>query len=429
MDKKKEFEALLSTCTNALERLVFYKVNNKSDAEDILQTVYLTAFSKFDTLDNKEKFKSWIFAIARNKINDFYRAKAKTLELPLDENISYETTFSRIGLTVNEIVKETLSSLADKEKQILYLYYIKQKSQNEIANILSIPLGTVKSRLYTARQRFKEKYPYPPVSKGEKYMSKFPDVMPDVRITKVDKPPFNVVWEESLGWFIIPKLGEKISWAMYDYPQKTRSGTVYLKVVGKAVVHGIEGVEIAAVENNPKGFKALDSTSRADRTFVMQLTETHNRVLLESHYVGDVKHTYTFLDEEFLANWGYGEDNCGKETHIKPKGIITVDGDRVTCKEKNALDVVGRYEVAVGSKTYDTILVVYVESHDDSGVMTQTYLDKNGRTILWRRFNKDDWAYGKYKQKWSERLSQNGKVYVNDETYVHWYDCITDYIL
>lgn len=132
MDKKKEFEALLSTCTNALERLVFYKVNNKSDAEDILQTVYLTAFSKFDTLDNKEKFKSWIFAIARNKINDFYRAKAKTLELPLDENISYETTFSRIGLTVNEIVKETLSSLADKEKQILYLYYIKQKSQTKL---------------------------------------------------------------------------------------------------------------------------------------------------------------------------------------------------------------------------------------------------------------------------------------------------------
>jgi hypothetical protein len=61
--------------------------------------------------------------------------------------------------------------------------------------------------------------------------------------------------------------------------------------------------------------------------------------------------------------------------------------------------------------------------------MSQTYLDKNGRTVLWRRFNKDDWAYGKYQQKWSERLPQNGKVYVNDETYVHWYDCITDYIL
>ena len=259
-------------------------------------------------------------------------------------------------------------------------------------------------------------------------MSKLPDIMPDVKITKVDKPAFNVVWEEAMGWFIIPKLGERISWAMYDYPQKTRSEMFDLAVVDKAMVHGIEGVEIAAVENNPKGFKALDSTSRADRTFVMQLTETHNRVLLESHYVGDVKHTYTFFDEEFLKNWGYGIDNCGNETHIKPKGIITLDDDRITCKEKNALDVAGRYEVTVGRKTYDTILVVGIESCT-GGLMTQTYLDKNGRTVLWRRFNKDDWAYRRYQQKWSERLPQNEKVYVNGETYVHWYDCITDYIL
>lgn len=428
MDKQKEFEELLSTCKNALERLVFYKVNNKTDGEDILQAVYLTAFSKFDTLSNKDKFKTWIIAIARNKINDFYREKAKTLELPLDENICYETSFSRIGLTVDEVVNETLSSLADKEKQILYLHYIKQKSQKEIAKTLGIPLGTVKSRLYTAKRSFREKYPYPPVSKGEKNMSKLPDIMPDVKITKVDKPVFNVVWEEAMGWFIIPKLGEKISWAMYDYPQKTRSETVDLAVVGKAMVHGIEGVEIAVFENSPKEFNAIDSTMKADRTLVIQLTETHSRFLLESHFAGDVKHTSTFLDEEFLKNWGYGVDNCGKETHIKPKGIISLDGDRITCKEKNALDVVGRYDVIVGRKTYDTILVVGIESCN-GGLMSQTYLDKNGRTVLWRRFNKDDWAYKRYQQKWSERLPQNEKVYVNGETFVHWYDCITDYVL
>lgn len=428
MDKRKEFETLLGTCKNALERLVFYKVNNKADGEDILQEVYLTAFSKFDTLSNKEKFKTWIITIARNKINDFYRARAKLLELPLDENISYETAFSRIGLTVNVVVNETLLNLADKEKQILFLYYIKQKTQNEIANMLNIPLGTVKSRLYTARQRFKEKYPYPPISKGEKYMSKLPEIMPDVKITRVDKSVFDVVWEEAMGWFIVPKLGERISWAIYDYPQKTRSGTVDLKVVGKAMVHGIEGVEIVAVENSPKEFNAINSAEKADRTFVMQLTETHSRILLESNYVGDVKHTYTFFDEEFLKNWGYGVDNCGHETHIKPKGIITVDGDRITCNEKNALDVVGRYEVTVGKKTYDTILIVDVESYN-SGVMSETYLDENGRTVLWRRFNKDDWAYRRYQQKWSERLPQNEKAYVNGETYIHWYDCITDYIL
>jgi RNA polymerase sigma-70 factor (ECF subfamily) len=110
--------------------------------------VYLAAFSNFDTLSNKDKFKPWIIAIAGNKINDFYRGKAKELELPLDENILYETSFSRVGLTVNEVVNETLSSLVDKEKQIPYLYYFKQKPQKEIAKALGIPLGTVKSRLH-----------------------------------------------------------------------------------------------------------------------------------------------------------------------------------------------------------------------------------------------------------------------------------------
>ena len=50
MDTQKEFEALLSSCKNSLERLVIYKVNNKADGEDILQAVYLTAFSRFGTL-------------------------------------------------------------------------------------------------------------------------------------------------------------------------------------------------------------------------------------------------------------------------------------------------------------------------------------------------------------------------------------------
>ena len=80
-----------------------------------------------------------------------------------------------------------------------------------------------------------------------------------------------------------------------------------------------EGVEIAVFENSPKEFNAIDSTMKADRTLVIQLTETHSRFLLESHFAGDVKHTSTFLDEEFLKNWGYGVDNCGKRNAYQAK--------------------------------------------------------------------------------------------------------------
>ena len=65
----------------------------------------------------------------------------------------------------------------------------------------------------------------------------------------------------------------------------------------------------------------------------------------------------------------------------------------------------------------------------DCGVLSEQFLDKNRKTILWRRYNRDDWAIDRYKKSWSEQLPENDRLTVNGTTYVHWYDCITDYIL
>ena len=91
-------------------------------------------------------------------------------------------------------------------------------------------------------------------------------------------------------------------------------------------------------------------------------------------------------------------------------------------------DVVGRYKVTIGDKEYDTVCVMNV-GHFNSRIAIEQYLDKNGRTILWRRFNKNDWAKHRYGKEWTELLPDNERLTINGETYVHWYDCITDYIL
>lgn len=69
-----------------------------------------------------------------------------------------------------------------------------------------------------------------------------------------------------------------------------------------------------------------------------------------------------------------------------------------------------------------------IETYDE-GVVTEQYIDKNGKTVLWRRFNADDWKYDVYKQFWSEKLPKNETLLINDKKYIHWYDCISDYIL
>ncbi|MBQ5317549.1 MAG: sigma-70 family RNA polymerase sigma factor [Oscillospiraceae bacterium] len=426
-----EFEILLNECKNAVERFVRFKLLSKPDAEDILQETYLTAFQKFDTLADKSHFKAWIISIARNKCNDYYRRKAKSVDVSIDELTEQPLTASRYGYVEQHDVYDTLESLSENDKQIIDLFYIQGYTQSEIAQRLDIPIGTVKSRLYTARNNFKRLYlPDTIYRKVDENMKKLPEFMPEYTITKLDKEPFSVKWEELMGWFIVPKLGEKLNWAIYDFPKRNRTEYDEMQVIGKAEIHGIEGVEITAKQYAPMDCNKTDNDKIAERTFIAQLTDTHCRFLAESHISGGVKKCYTFLDgDDFIPNWGFGENNCGNEVNLFAKGDIIRNGSEITVADKPfLLDVVGRYEVKIGGKVYDTICVMDIETYD-GGVVSEQYLDKNGRTILWRRFNRNDWAKERYKKNWTEILPKNERITVNGEVYVHWYDCITDYIL
>ena len=256
-------------------------------------------------------------------------------------------------------------------------------------------------------------------------MKRLPEYIPEYKIEKSSEPPFSVKWEELMGWFLVPKLGERISWGIYDIPSRKCDHIYDMQVTGKAKVHGIEGVELIAREASYS-----DKKDVINRTFVAQLTDTHCRYLATMRNDGDVRNYITFLDgEEFMENWGFGEDNCGNETNLSPKGDITRNGDIVTSANKDFLiDIVGRYTITIGGKSYDTVCVLDIETYN-AGVFSEQFLDKNGKTILWRRYNRDDWAIDYYKKKWSEILPDNQRITVNGITYVHWYDCITDYIL
>lgn len=426
-----EFEELLARERGPVERFVRFRLPSRADADDVLQEVYLTAFQRFGQLRDRDSFRPWLLSIARNKCSDYFREKAKSLEIPIDAISESVLSYSRTGPRVNTAVRETLALLGDKDKQILYLYFWKELPQAEIARRLGLPLGTVKSRLHTAKRNFKDRYPCPNKStQGGKNMKKLPDILPDYTIEPMTEPPFPVRWEELMGWFIVPRLGEKLSWAMYDFPEKRRTELCVMEVTGKAMIHGIEGVEISATEYDPMDCNRTGTPDRADRTLVAQLTDTHCRILAESHTEDGVKKLFTFLDgESFLGNWGFGENNCGNETHLVPKGDITKSGHVVTGADKEfLLDVVGRYKVTVGGKVYDTVCVIDIETYND-GTLSEQFLDQNGRTVLWRRFNRDNWAIDRYKKPWTQLLPDNERILVNGQTYVHWYDCITDYIL
>lgn len=420
-----EFEILLNENQLAVERFVKFRISNVYDAEDVLQEVYLTAYKNFEQLSTKQAFKAWVIGIARHKCNDYFRKKAKLLEIPLEELTETQLQQTRLGYVEIDTVGDILETMRDKDKQILYLAYFKELSQTQISKELDIPLGTVKSRLHTARQNFKRNYPSENISKEvDKYMKKLPENIPEYKIKLSDCDLFDVKCEELQGLSIIPRLGEKVVWGLYEFDSKKCAEYSEVSVVGKVEVHGIEGVEIMSIQHDIRNNKINE------RQFVAQLTDTHCRYLSETHQENEVKKCITFLDGDiFMKNWGFGENNCGNEVKLNPKHLVKRDGNIVTkLTEKELSDIVGRYTVEIGNKSFDTVCVMEL-GHFGNAIAIEQYIDKNGRTVLWRRFNRDDWAIKRYKKKWSEQLPKNEQLIINGEIFVHWYDCITDYIL
>lgn len=417
------FEELLDPCRGSIERFVRFRISSRADAEDVLQEIYLTAFRCRDQLRSPEAFKGWLLSIARSRCNDYFRAQSRSavpMEAVPEIHVLSHTQISPVAAT--------LEQLSSCDREILTLFYLKDLPQVQIARMLDLPLGTVKSRLHTAREHFKAIYPYPP--KGDNIMAtKLPEIMPAYTIRPLPAPPFPVRCEEVVGWEIVPRPGEKLSWGLYDAESGRRTEYTQIHVTGPAEVHGLRGMEFIATQYDAENYYRTGSISQVERRFIAQLTETHCRLLAESHTEDGIRKCYTFLDgDPFLENWGFGPDNCGTEIQLSPKGLLRREGNTITGEShRESPDVVGRYEVTIGGKAFDTICLMDIECFNDA-VASEQYIDKNGRTVLWRRFNRNDWAVSRFGAPWTELFPNNERLMINGQTYVHWYDSLSDYV-
>lgn len=135
-----------------MKRFAYYKLPSKADGDDVLQEALLAAYRNRDSIKSAESFKPWLLRILAKKCNDFYRSRIAQQELPLEDFSETQMIQSRFGLTVSENVQDTLTQLGSNDKKILRLFFLENLSQSEISERLDIPVGTVKSRLYTAKR-------------------------------------------------------------------------------------------------------------------------------------------------------------------------------------------------------------------------------------------------------------------------------------
>ncbi|MHB1000782.1 MAG: RNA polymerase sigma factor [Armatimonadota bacterium] len=138
------------------DRLFYYirrLVDNEEDAWDALQETWLALVYGISKLKKSDKVIPWMYKIARNKAMDRLRMKYSNREL-LAESIEvyqdYEDTIEFNFEDANKI-HQSLDKLSASHREVLTLCFLEEFTVNDIAQILSIPAGTVKSRLYHAK--------------------------------------------------------------------------------------------------------------------------------------------------------------------------------------------------------------------------------------------------------------------------------------
>ena len=130
-------------------------LGNSEMTEDIFQETWLTVIRRIASLKNAEAFPAWLYRIARNNVYQQLRRRKEFREL--DENIAAADGGEDEAFSPEDAaeIHKCLTRLRPEHKEVLMLRFLEQMSYQQIAEVLSCNLGTVKSRVYYAKLALK----------------------------------------------------------------------------------------------------------------------------------------------------------------------------------------------------------------------------------------------------------------------------------
>lgn len=169
------FELLVRRHTQELYQFVMRFTGASGAAEDVLQETFLQVHRSASQFDPKRRFKPWLFTIGANKARDHLRRVGRRREVPLDAQVSGtddagqrfvdllagDDVLPEEDFAVDEkrrLVRNLLESMPEKLREVLVLAYYHRFPYRDIADIVGVPLGTVKSRLHGAVTHFGRRY-------------------------------------------------------------------------------------------------------------------------------------------------------------------------------------------------------------------------------------------------------------------------------
>lgn len=166
---QKAYEVLVERYKRGIFNMIFQMVKNREETEDLVQETFIKAFNALESYDSKYAFSTWLYKIAYNNCIDAIRKK-KLKTLPLDkpirthegevkQEIRDDTTSPEKDYLFSEKKKQiqtSIENLPPRYRQVIVLRHQDDQSYEEIAEFLKIPLGTVKARIFRAREMLKK---------------------------------------------------------------------------------------------------------------------------------------------------------------------------------------------------------------------------------------------------------------------------------
>lgn len=167
---QKAYASLTTRHRQSVYHIVYKIIRDTETTNDLVQETFMKAFASLATYRSEYKFSTWLYRIAANCSIDFLRKKrikalsldrqiqtadgTVSIEVP-DNSFNPEQDLVRKQQRVN--IEQAIQSLPDKYREVIIYRHKDDKSYDEIADLLDIPVGTVKARIFRARELLKKK--------------------------------------------------------------------------------------------------------------------------------------------------------------------------------------------------------------------------------------------------------------------------------
>ena len=151
---EKVFEAALAGLREKVFRLAFSILHDEAAAADATQEVFLKVWRALPEFECRSTLATWVYSIARNTCLD----RAEQRSLRQEQPITDDEAAPPQNIDARRLVEELLGELPVEYRRVLTLYYLEDRSYAEVASLLNLPMGTVKTYLHRAKKQLGEIY-------------------------------------------------------------------------------------------------------------------------------------------------------------------------------------------------------------------------------------------------------------------------------